>query len=586
MLRFVCIAAFFCCIASFATAQTPCDKVREDGKRFLRQRKYDDALNQFWAALVTCQGQPNSENISDLIKQAQEAYISDLEGLVKREQKARDEALVAKSQAENAKQLEEEARKLAEANAQRALEQGIKAESRRLALLADNVRSKGQQSDALLLAFLALKLSGDPTAQAPLMRAFGEAVRDSFSKVVFDGKIAIENIQCSPNGHQLLVKQTDQSLHLVNLGARTNIAIALPGKSPVYATWSNQGKFIATWSNDHLARLWNADGTVVATLTGHTEAVRFITFSPDDQVLVTCARDNTARLWSPTGGLLAILAGHTGNVYEAAFSQSGKYILTRSSDGTARVWDRQGQSLSTIGSPDQYLFDAKPGPSDELFITAEADGSVRCWNADGKLFRVLTTHQGAAREVLIAPKGENVMSRGTDQTVRFGAAQVEQMHPAGRALRHTTAISGFVLNSDKTRLLTWSDDFSVRSWEVVSGQLLQTFTGHKGKILAAAFCPESQLVLTSAKDGLAKLWDGSGNLLTEWIINPDHPLPAQFVSDGRHIVVADPTNHNVSLSPLPQDIFQKMEVATDLNGSQVLQLARKYNVQFLNEIHQ
>ena len=124
------------------------------------QKKYDDALDQFWAALVTCQNEAGGAQVSRLIQQAQEAYISELADAVESEKKALVEALAAKAQAETAKQKEEIARREAEQNAQRAREQGIRAESRRLALLADNTRSKGQKSDAVLLAYLALRLSG------------------------------------------------------------------------------------------------------------------------------------------------------------------------------------------------------------------------------------------------------------------------------------------------------------------------------------------------------------------------------------------------------------------------------------------
>lgn len=578
-----------------ATAQTPtaalsdCEKLLRDGKRLMGQKKYDDALDQFWAALVTCQNEAGGAQVSRLIQQAQEAYISELADAVESEKKALAEALAAKSQAEAAKQKEEIARREAEQNAQRAREQGIRAESRRLALLADNTRSKGQKSDAVLLAYLALRLSGTSNAQTanpelttPLMRAFGEAVRDSFGVAVFEGKTPIEQVLPSPDGLHLLVKLTDQSLYRVSLGDREPLLLVQPGKQPLSAAWSPQSDRLLTWTANAPTRLWKPDGSLLAALEGHAEAVRFAAFSPDGQILVTCSRDNTARLWDGTGRLLATLTGHTGNVYGAAFSVSGKNVLTRSSDGTARVWNRDGQFLATVGSTHQYLYDAKPCPADGLFVTAEADGAVRCWDIGGKPVGLLSRHEGAARELLFTQKGE-VLSRGADKWVRIGSTLPGV---AERSLRHPAAVSGFALSPDESRLLTWADDLTVRLWDLAAGQMLQVFTGHRGKILTAAFSPDQQHILTSAKDGLAKLWDTSGNVLSEWVINPDHPLPAMFLPGGQHIAVADATNRTVSSSPFPQAVFQKMEATTDLNSPLVGQLARRYNVQFLGEISQ
>jgi WD40 repeat protein len=611
MLRLVLFTLISLALLSTCTAQSDCEKVLREGKRLMAQKKYDDALNQFWAALVTCQNQAGGAQVSDLIRQAQEAYIRDLNQAVEREKKALSEALVAKSQAETAKQKEEIARREAEQNAQRAREQGIRAESRRLALLADNIRSRGQKSDAMLLAYLALRLSGTSNSQpqtsnsqpqtsnsqpqtsnsklqtfelsAPLMRAFGEAVRDSFGTAVFEGKTPIEQVLPSPDGAMLLVRLSDQSLHRVRLSDRQSLMLVPPGKQPLSAAWSPRSDRLLSWAGDAAPRLWQADGTPLAALEGHTEAVRFAAFSPDGQALVTCSRDNTARLWDASGRLLAVLAGHMGNVYSAVFSPSGKQLVTRSSDGTARVWSRDGgQFLGTVGTAHQYLYDTKPCPAEGRYVTAEADGSVVGWEAEGKLLGPVSRHDGAAREVLFTQKNE-VLSRGADKSVRIGKVGAEG---ASRSLAHPAAVSGFALSPDESQLLTWADDHTVRLWDLASGTLLRQFPGHRGKILNAAFSPDQRYVLSSAKDGLAKLWDTEGNVLTEWFINPDRPLPALFLPDGQHVAVADASNRMVWVSPFPQAVFQKMEAATDLNGPQVGQLARRYNLQFLGEINQ
>ncbi|HND89380.1 MAG TPA: WD40 repeat domain-containing protein, partial [Saprospiraceae bacterium] len=499
-------------------AQTDCEKLIREGKRLMGSKKYDDALNQFWAALVTCQNEPGGAQVSDLIRQAQEAYIRDLAAAVEREKKALGDALQAKAQAETAKQNEEVARRRAEENERRAREQGLRAESRRLALLADNTRARGQRSDALMLAYLALRLAqkqspeGARPAEAavPLLRAFGEAVRDSFGVTVFEGKTAAEGLLPAPDGGHLLVRGGDQSLHCIQLSTRRAVLLSPPGKEAANAAWSPQGDVVAVWVGNAPPRLLSPDGTQIAVLEGHSEAVRQVVFSADGQWIVTASRDNTARLWDRWGRGVLTLLGHTGNVYGVAFSADQRSVLTRSSDGTARLWRLDGEMIATIGSSSNYLHDVECSPTGH-FVTAESDGSVRCWTAEGRPCEVLAQHEGVAREVLISPSGQ-VISRGNDRTVQLSRLG---SRAAAAKLPHPAAVSGFALSTDGNSLITWADDHIVRLWNLNEARLVQAFTGHKGRVLQAILSPDSRYLLSSSKDGSAKLWDLAGNVQTE-----------------------------------------------------------------------
>ncbi|HJZ23557.1 MAG TPA: hypothetical protein VJ201_03820, partial [Candidatus Babeliales bacterium] len=68
-------------------------------------------------------------------------------------------------------------------------------------------------------------------------------------------------------------------------------------------------------------------------------------FSPDGRWVVTASDDHTARIWdAATGQVIHTLQGHQGAIYSASFSPDGQRIVTSSIktlsdyDYTAKIW--------------------------------------------------------------------------------------------------------------------------------------------------------------------------------------------------------------------------------------------------------
>src|SRR5207248_3233592 len=74
-----------------------------------------------------------------------------------------------------------------------------------------------------------------------------------------------------------------------------------------------------------------------ATLTGHTDSVFCVAFSPDGKALASGSGDNTIRLWDVAGGKeKATLKGHTAAVTSVAYSPDGKTLASGSRDQTIK----------------------------------------------------------------------------------------------------------------------------------------------------------------------------------------------------------------------------------------------------------
>jgi len=75
-------------------------------------------------------------------------------------------------------------------------------------------------------------------------------------------------------------------------------------------------------------------------------------------------------------------------------------------------------------------------------------------------------------------------------------------------------VGGATFSPDKHILATGARDDSIQLWDVASGNLLRTLSGHSDYVYAAAFSPDGQTLASGSKDLTIKLWNvTSGALL-------------------------------------------------------------------------
>ncbi len=146
---------------------------------------------------------------------------------------------------------------------------------------------------------------------------------------------------------------------------------------------------LATASTDGTVRLWDVASRrpLGEPLTGHSDGVRSVAFSPDGAMLATASADGTVRLWDvasrrPLGDPLT---GHSDGVLSVAFSPDGAMLATASADETVRLWDVA--SRQPLGEPltghTHGVNEVAFSPDGALLATASDDETARLWAVPG-----------------------------------------------------------------------------------------------------------------------------------------------------------------------------------------------------------
>eukprot|EP00951_Prasinocladus_malaysianus_P019122 scaffold154393_cov43-Prasinocladus_malaysianus.AAC.1 len=153
------------------------------------------------------------------------------------------------------------------------------------------------------------------------------------------------------------------------------------------------------------------------TLSGHSDEVTDVAWSPDGSKVASCSLDYTFKVWNvATGECLSSKAGHTGPVYSVSFSPDGKHIVT-CGDACGRVWaaDSLEQQAIFEGHHTGYVTCASYSPDGLTVATSSNDGTVRLWDpTSGALKKTIETIAGPITQVVYKPDGASLAYCGRD----------------------------------------------------------------------------------------------------------------------------------------------------------------------------
>ena len=200
-------------------------------------------------------------------------------------------------------------------------------------------------------------------------------------------------------------------------------ALARLGKGIIGdVAWSPDGTRLAVTSSIGIWLYDAATGDEVALLTGHTDRVWSVVFSPDGQTLASGSWDETIRLWEVASGQeKATLEGHTGPVTSVSFSPDGQTLASGSLDKTVRLWEvASGQEKATLEGHTSGVFSVSFSPDGQTLASGSDDGTIRLWEvASGQEKATLEGHTSGVFSVSFSPDGQTLASRGSDGTIRL-----------------------------------------------------------------------------------------------------------------------------------------------------------------------
>ncbi len=278
--------------------------------------------------------------------------------------------------------------------------------------------------------------------------------------------------------------------------------------------------------SDGQVRVWDArNGQLLRSLASGTSAIAdlAVTFVGERLLIAAANEDKTLRLWDAhSGRLLARYAGHRTALTACAIDPTGR-LLSCGREGALRLWTLPETAQTPIESHGAEVKGVAFTPDSRRVVSASLDRELRAWSAEtGEQLQTLRGHIGGIYSLALRADGRAALSAGSDRTLRaWDVERGAQLRQYGTHNDAALAVA-FSLRPLKIAAMTrpnWlvaggGAERVVRLYDAESGQLLMTLRGHRDAVIACAFSPSDELLLSLSKDRSAHLWSlASGALL-------------------------------------------------------------------------
>ena len=346
----------------------------------------------------------------------------------------------------------------------------------------------------------------------------------------------------SPDGTRVLTA-TDFTAQLWNATSTAGKAefVWTPGAQIYHATFSPDGAYVITGSEDHLARLWSVKTGKETAALPHPRRVSYAAFSRDRKMLLTASGERLM-VWDvaalpqiPSAPKVSL--AHDAPVLYGEFSADGREILSVDFGGTARVWKVEtGQERTELRRSEIRL--ARLSPDGRRMATAGENRVLQIWDtATGASVGQPVPHEYQITAVAFGPDGQRVVTANEGSVRVWDTESGSAVTPP---MQHDDRVMHVVFSADGTRVLTASTDRTARVWNAASGQPVTEPLEHGGVVRYAEFSPNGQQVVTASEDRTARLWSLSpGSVDAEGWMRRAQLLAARRIDETGAAVTID-----------------------------------------------
>lgn len=266
-----------------------------------------------------------------------------------------------------------------------------------------------------------------------------------------------------------------------------------------------------------------------------------VTFSPNGQFLATASQDKSIKIWNVNNGeLIRSIPSKTAVIKAIDFDATGSRLVSAGDDGDLRTWDVTTgdpiRSWKEMGKQQNALLAVDYNAEGSLIASGGFGSQVRVWrDSDAELVAECTLPTSMVNDINFVSDSE-VLVTSQDSSIHlwdFKTNDVRSYSTGGEISNSGTAIA-----AKKSMVFTCSRDQSIRSINWINGQQEPLLRGHEN-VCRLVVNSSNEWLISAGMDGTLHRWSLGENRQPACIKQGNPSGNSCFNADGDSIFALD-----------------------------------------------
>ena len=249
-------------------------------------------------------------------------------------------------------------------------------------------------------------------------------------------------------------------------------------------------------------------------------------------------------------------------VLDVKFSPNNKLIAAATARGHIKLWDIASDTqIMTLKGHTNWIRSIAFTPNGKRLVSAGDDRTIRIWNlTTGELERTIKGHLGRIRSLSLSPDGKQIVSAGisgveakvsgiTDNYEGVIKQWDLETGTCTQTIRgmHADWVLSVAYSPDGRRVATGCRDSSIKVWDAMTGDLLQTNQYHVGRVNSVVFSPDNQLLASAGSDKAIYIYDLNSNQVVHKLSGHEDAIRTICFNSSGEFLVSGSYDNSIKL---------------------------------------